>query len=111
MFFVLFQCPPPPQAPVCSVNPVATSIIDFVNATNHVSTTTGTWSGSPTFTFNWIAETNINPGIPFTLSTAQAFDDPALNSGGMTAYCAVTATNSYGSVTVNTNTVTLNDFS
>lgn len=95
-----------PSTPVNSVAPVVSGngAEDTINL-NTLTTTNGTWSGSPTFTYQW--QSNDGSGW---VDVATATDNTYVigtiqEDGGLSIRCVVTATNGSGSVSANSNSL------
>lgn len=80
-------------------NSVAPAITGTAQEGQTLTCSTGTWSGSPTYTYQWKRNGNNIGGA--TSSTYLV----ALADVGQNILCAVTATNFVGSATANSNTV------
>jgi surface protein len=87
-------------APVNSVNPV-------ISGTNNIgqvlTTTNGTWTGSPTFTYQWYRGVSAISGQTASTYTIQYLD---LYNTASSITCEVTATNAAGTDTVTSNGIT-----
>lgn len=82
------------------VNSVAPAITGTAQEGQTLTCSTGTWSGSPTYTYQWKRNGNNIGGATsstYLLVTADV---------GQSILCTVTATNFVGSATANSNTVT-----
>jgi hypothetical protein len=85
-----------PAAPTNSVAPVVSGT---TTAGSTLTTTNGTWTGSPLFTYQWTLDgVNVGTGVNTYLIPAGA--------AGRLIICKVTGTNSGGALTVNSNTIT-----
>jgi hypothetical protein len=85
----------PIQATVAAapVNSALPAITGTATVGQTLSCSTGTWSGGPTFTYQWLAD-----GTPVAGATATTYAIPDVESGHQLT-CAVTASNLGGSVT------------
>jgi surface protein len=87
-------------APVNSVNPV-------ISGTNNIgqvlTTTNGTWTGSPTFTYQWYRGVSAISGQTASTYTIQYLD---LYNTASSITCEVTATNAAGTDAVTSNGIT-----
>jgi SPRY domain len=81
-------------APTNTVAPVVTGT---ATQGQTLTTTSGTWTGSPTFAYQWYRATTVISGATATSYVLQAADV------GSTIHCKVTATNVGGSTTVQSN--------
>ena len=89
---------PPPGSPVNTVAPVASGTLT-VGST--LSCTTGTWTNSPTYTYQWQrGGANISGATSSTYVTVSA-------DGGTSVGCLVTATNASGSASQASNTLAI----
>ena len=88
------------SAPVNSVNPV-------ISGTNNIgqvlTTTNGTWTGSPTFTYQWYRGVSAISGQTASTYTIQYLD---LYNTASSITCEVTATNAAGTDTAASNGIT-----
>jgi hypothetical protein len=84
------------------VNLVAPSVTGFAYPQETLTSSIGTWLGypAPSFTYQWFVNSISRVG-----ATASTFQ-PLLTDIGLSIFCRVTATNSAGSSTSNSNTVT-----
>ena len=82
--------------PVNSVAPVVTG---SVNVGSTLATTNGTWSGSPTYTYQWLRD-----GTNIVGATAQTYV-VAIADQAHSISCAVTGTNAGGSATAGSNSL------
>lgn len=91
----------PPAAPVNTVAPAVTP--SSVVAGNLLSCSTGAWTGTATiaYTYQWQRD-----GTNITGATGSAYLTVAANDQGHAIRCVVTATNSVGSASANSNAVT-----
>lgn len=84
--------------PIASaVNSVAPVVSGTAQVGQTLTTTTGTWSGSPTYTYQWFAA-----GVAIPGATASTY---VLAAGqvGKVVKAVVTATNAYGAITKDSN--------
>ncbi len=85
-------------------NTVAPAVTGTTVQGSTLTSTTGTWTGSPTFAYQWMQDDGINP--PATISGATAATRVlAASDVGFNIFCAVTATNGSGSASANSNEV------
>jgi len=90
----------PPPAPTNTAPPVA-SFVTGTGALGSVCTsTTGTWTGSPTFTRQWLRSGTNIAGATATTYTLVAADS------GNTISCRITGTNAGGQLSVVSNALT-----
>jgi hypothetical protein len=82
--------------PLAPVNSVAPAVTGTAKNTYTLTASTGTWSGSPTFTYQWQQGTT---NISGATSSTYLLDDTYV---GVTIRCVVTATNAGGSASANT---------
>lgn len=84
------------------VNSVAPALSGFAFPQETLSTSNGTWTGTPapTYSYQWYVNSVARSG-----ATASTFQ-PGIQDIGLPIYCRVTATNSAGSQATNSNTVT-----
>jgi hypothetical protein len=86
-----------------TIAPPVNSVLPVISGNPQVgstlTTTTGTWSGSPTFTFQWLSG-----GSPISGATSQTFVPTSAQIGDLISV-TVTATNGGGSVPATSSTV------
>jgi len=88
-------------APVAPVNSVAPVVSGSATQGSTLTSTTGTWSGSPTYAYQWKrAGTNISGATSSTYATV-------VGDVGSSVTCTVTATNGGGSASAGSNGVTV----
>ena len=84
------------------VNTVAPSLsYTSISVGSTISTTNGTWSGSPTYTYQWLRD-----GGSISGATAQNYTVAGADQGHSLS-CSVTGTNGGGSVTATSNSVAI----
>ena len=89
---------PPSPTPV---NTVAPAVTGTLTAGSTLTSTTGTWTNSPSsYTYQWYYSTN----TPISGATSSTYVTQTGDVGD-SIYCQVTATNTYGSASANSNTV------
>jgi hypothetical protein len=79
-------------------------ISGLTSAGSTLTSTNGTWSGSPTFTYQWY-KGNVLP-TPIAEATANTYKSLSTDHG-QAITCRVTATNEGGSSTETSNAITL----
>jgi hypothetical protein len=84
---------------VAPVNTSAPVVSGTTTAGSTLTTTNGTWTGSPTFSYQWTIN-GVNDG-----TNAPTYVIPA-GAAGRTVVCNVTGTNAGGSSTASSNTIT-----
>jgi len=88
-------------APVAPVNSVAPVVSGSATQGSTLTSTTGTWSGSPTYAYQWKrAGTNISGATSSTYATV-------VGDIGSSVTCTVTATNGAGSASAGSNGITV----
>jgi hypothetical protein len=88
-----------PEAPAAPVNSVAPVVSGSLTVGSTLSCTTGTWSGSPTYAYQWLRDSVEISGA--TSSTYELVEDDI----DADISCEVTATNDGGSVAAESNAV------
>ncbi|MFY7885673.1 MAG: hypothetical protein ACOVOV_12625, partial [Dolichospermum sp.] len=88
---------------------VVAPVISGVNAVGNVLTTTnGTWNGSPSPTFTYWWKRNGVPVVPFPTPSATTYNLTQLDAG-YTITCEVYATNTFGTASATSNSIFVYD--
>lgn len=85
------------------INTVLPAISGTPSDGNTLTSSSGIWTGTPTFVYQWWSATD---GIPFSGRTGTTFTIGGADVG-QSVFCRVTATNAFGSTAADTNTVVI----